>query len=566
MLERLTRSYIGILGGAGLLMAGAALGWFASTWGWFGGPVRHAHHPPSQLAAREGQAPIPTLFMPLAYEVVVLPERSRAGVGGGVTSWGSDLVVLQHDGGFVRVGPDLTVEPLDIVPPENGFDAYVARAGEAPFDQVEHNFGWFRYNDVQAFDGASGQGLLASYTAYDGDAECYTGALARLDLPAGTPLSEVRAEPGDWQVIFRTAPCLPLKTEWRALEGHMAGGRLELVGETAYISAGTYHWDGMFGPRTVPGTDPETGPPVAQDPRSDYGKVLAVDIATGAARQVSRGHRNMQGIAADASGGIWTVEHGMKGGDELNRIVEGGDYGWPYAALGVAYSGLPIPTGGPVGRHEAGRPPALAWLPSIAPAAIEHIEGFHELWDGDLLVGTLSSEQLVRVRIEGDRALFAEYIPIGERVRHVHQHTDGRIALLTDSNAVVLLSPKEGGLEVEFLERRIAALGGDDAHRSRVRSAIYACMECHSMAEGQHAGAPSLAQVHGAAVAGTSFDGYSDAMRSAGGTWDSARLDAYLADPQAVVPGTAMPNPSLADPDVRTAVVWLLERLAHDDI
>lgn len=575
-LKALTRARIGILGGIGLLFAGAALGWFGGIWG----PVVSVHHwelVAAQLAAEEAareraereataRRPVATLFTTLDRQTVRLPATGRPGYGGGVTSWGTDLLVIQHDGGLVRVGSDLAAERLEITPPENGYEAYVARSREPPFDQVEHNFSWFRYNDIHAFSGESGSGLLVSYTEYDPGQACYTNSLARLDVAPGTPIGEIAAEPGDWRVLFRTAPCLPLKTQWRAIEGHMAGGRLEVVGETAYISAGTYHWDGMFGPRTVPGTDPESGPPVAQDPRSDYGKVLAVDLATGVARQVSRGHRNMQGIAADADGRIWTVEHGMRGGDELNRIVEGGDYGWPYAALGVAYSGLPLPTGGPLGRHVEGLPPVLAWLPSIAPAAIEVLDGFHEAWDGDLLIGTLSSEQLVRVRVAGERALFAEYIPVGERVRHIHRHSDGRIALLTDTNALVLLEAVEGGLEIDFLERRIAALDGDDTFRERVRTALFSCMECHSMTDGQHAGAPSLGKVHGAEIGATSFGGYSEAMLGAGGRWDTSRLAAFLADPQAVVPGTAMPDPNVSDAEVREAVVWLLERLAHDQI
>ena len=128
-----------------------------------------------------------------------------------------------------------------------------------------------------------------------------------------------------WKILFESNPCLPLKETYRALEGHMAGGRIAFDGqETLYLASGDYHWDGMYAPAAL-----------AQDEAADYGKVIAINVFSGNAEQVSRGHRNTQGIAIDNSGSIWVTEQGVRGGDELNLIKKGENYGWPDASLGT---------------------------------------------------------------------------------------------------------------------------------------------------------------------------------------------------------------------------------------
>src|SRR5262249_24110092 len=157
-------------------------------------------------------------------------------------------------------------------------------------------------------------------------------------LPAATTsLRDVQAKPSDWEVIARTEPCLPIKKTFRAIEGHMSGGRMTQFGPRSIaITSGDFHLDGVYGPINV-GTD--TSIALAQARKAEYGKVLEIDIEPGRKRITSIGNRNMQGITTTADGTLWTIEHGPRGGDELNRQRDGANFGWPLQTYGTQYSG-----------------------------------------------------------------------------------------------------------------------------------------------------------------------------------------------------------------------------------
>jgi aldose sugar dehydrogenase len=157
----------------------------------------------------------------------------------------------------------------------------------------------------------------------------------------------------------------------------------------------------------------------------------------------SYGHRNVQGAALDASGQLWTVEHGARGGDELNNPQAGRNYGWPVITYGVDYSGAKIG----VGTARPGmEQPVYYWDPVIAPSGATFYSGeaFPD-WRGDLLVGSLNPGGLVRLRLGGGRVTAETLYAIdpGERVRTVRQGPDGMIYVLTDSprGRIVRLEP-----------------------------------------------------------------------------------------------------------------------------
>jgi glucose/arabinose dehydrogenase len=148
----------------------------------------------------------------------------------------------------------------------------------------------------------------------------------------------------------------------------------------------------------------------------------------------SYGHRNVQAAAADARGQLWTVEHGARGGDELNNPQPGKNYGWPVITYGVDYSGARIG----IGTAKAGmEQPVYYWDPVIAPSGATFYTGsaFPD-WRGDLLVGSLSPGRLVRLRLQDGRVGLEErYLAeVGERIRDVVQSPDGGLYLLTDSS------------------------------------------------------------------------------------------------------------------------------------
>ena len=179
----------------------------------------------------------------------------------------------------------------------------------------------------------------------------------------------------------------------------------------------------------------------AQDPGSDLGKIIHM-TAEGQrlnGHHHTMGHRNTLGIAFAPDGRLWTSEMGPQGGDEINLIVAGKNYGWPEASNGSNYGGGDIPD------HKAGdgfEPPKVFWATSISPGGLMIYSGDKfAAWKGDALVPALSGQALIRIDIKGDRATKAEQWPMGVRIRAVEQGPDGSVYLLEDKGRLVRLDP-----------------------------------------------------------------------------------------------------------------------------
>jgi glucose/arabinose dehydrogenase len=173
---------------------------------------------------------------------------------------------------------------------------------------------------------------------------------------------------------------------------------------------------------------------LAQDPDAQLGKIVAFAPDGSRFEILSSGHRNVQGLVYDAgSGALYAHEHGPRGGDELNRIEPGGNYGWPLVTHGLDYTGAKV---SPFEQLDGFVDPLLVWTPSIAPAGLAVYRGtmFPE-WEGDLLVAALAARELRRVRLKDDGEVEQEVLckALGERLRDVRVAPDGAIWLLTDS-------------------------------------------------------------------------------------------------------------------------------------
>ncbi len=147
----------------------------------------------------------------------------------------------------------------------------------------------------------------------------------------------------------------------------------------------------------------------------------------------SLGHRNVQAAAFDRSGQLWAIEHGARGGDELNRIVRGANYGWPVQAYGEEYVGTPIR--GSQTEREGIESPVYYWDPVIAPSGAEFYDGAaFPAWRGSLFVGALREQRLVRVELTDGRVSGEEHLLVdrGQRVRDVREGPDGLLYLVTD--------------------------------------------------------------------------------------------------------------------------------------
>ncbi|MGA1800016.1 PQQ-dependent sugar dehydrogenase [Sphingomonas sp. 4RDLI-65] len=180
----------------------------------------------------------------------------------------------------------------------------------------------------------------------------------------------------------------------------------------------------------------------AQDPKMTLGKVLRLTldgkpapgnplVSKGFEPEIwSYGHRNLLGIAFDKAGNLWEQEMGPKGGDEVNLIKPGLNYGWPNASNGSNYDGTDIPDHKPGDGYE---PPKVFWNPVISPGGLMIYSGaMFPQWKGDAFIGGLSSKSLVRVHLNGTNAAKGDQWDMGARIREVEQGPDGAIWLLED--------------------------------------------------------------------------------------------------------------------------------------
>ena len=169
----------------------------------------------------------------------------------------------------------------------------------------------------------------------------------------------------------------------------------------------------------------------AQDPASDLGKIIRVSLTDGSATHWTLGHRNPLGLAFDPAGRLWSTEMGPKGGDELNLITEGSNYGWPRVSNGSHYDGRPIPDHSPTDGYAA---PLAWWDPSISPGSLLIYTGdAFPQWRGDAVFGALSGEALVVVDLDGATVRGpADIYPMGARIREVEQAPDGSLWVLED--------------------------------------------------------------------------------------------------------------------------------------
>lgn len=194
---------------------------------------------------------------------------------------------------------------------------------------------------------------------------------------------------------------------------------------------------------------------LSQNVTTSLGKVVRINPADGAPMGDSGvaealpeiwswGHRNIQGATMGPDGALWTIEHGPKGGDELNRPEAGKNYGWPLVTYGVEYSGGQVGEGQT--QMEGTEQPLYYWDPVIAPGDMTFYEGeMFADWQGDLLIGGLKAGALVRLEMADGRVTGeARHVQGVGRVRDVAVASDGAIMILTDEDngQLIRLTPE----------------------------------------------------------------------------------------------------------------------------
>ena len=275
-------------------------------------------------------------------------------------------------------------------------------------------FGQGGLGDVVLHPDFASNGLVYLSYAEAGAGETRGAAVARAKLA----LSANGGELQNLQVIWRQSP----KVEGGGHYSH----RIAFGGGYLWISSGERQ---QFDP--------------AQDMNSNLGKVLRLNEdgtvprdnpfadRGGVTAQIwSLGHRNLLGLAFDAQGRLWDVEMGPMGGDELNQVRRGANYGYPIVSNGDHYDGKVIPD------HDT-RPefaaPAVWWNPVISPSNLLFYDGREfAQWRGDALISGLSSQAIVRIEFDGDRAREAERYDMGMRVRSIELSPAGELWILED--------------------------------------------------------------------------------------------------------------------------------------
>jgi glucose/arabinose dehydrogenase len=310
---------------------------------------------------------------------------------------------------------------------------------------------------------AEGQGGLLDVVAspqFAGDGMIYM-TFAERSANGGTQLALARAK-----LVLAPSPALQgLQVIWRNPEGGRGGhygARIAFApdGNSLFLSAGERQrfepaqdinqplgkilhltmdgkpaadnpWAGRIGSATVEVTDPPKDSEAAKTAPSRTLRWPGPNLTP--AETWTLGHRNPLGLAFAPDGRLWETEMGPRGGDELNLILKGRNYGYPRASNGTNYNGVAIPD------HRAGepfQPPKLWWNPSISPGSLMIYSGdlFPE-WKGDALIGALSGQALIRVAIDGDTARKADRWDMGARIRAVTQGPRGEVYLLEDGQS-----------------------------------------------------------------------------------------------------------------------------------
>lgn len=257
--------------------------------------------------------------------------------------------------------------------------------------------------------------VLISYPIYNKASKCVVVRLSAYEvaLTEKPTLNKQR----DW---FTSKPCVPVSAVQHA------AGRLEVIDKTsAYLTIGDLGFK-KIGSKSA---------------RGDLGSVFKV--GAGKVERISSGHRNQQGIVLIGTD-LYTSEHGPRGGDELNLIKKGVDYGWPSVTYGDRYSFFDYVKPNRPGTHEGFEKPLYYWVPSVAPTELIQLptSSTWGSWSEQLVMGTLANQSLIFIQLlDKQRVGAVVSVDVGQRIRDLEVTSTGSILATTDSGQLLLITP-----------------------------------------------------------------------------------------------------------------------------
>jgi len=356
----------------------------------------------------------------------------------------------------------------------------------------------------------SGDVIYVSYNYYD-----------RVSDKIYFCVSQISFKNPKWVEIYRTPP---IDVPYFTLGN---GGKLAIHDDKLFFTIGDQSLD------RANGLPSDFAP---QNWEMPWGKTLYFVLNKFPVKPVicSVGHRNPQGLLITSSGTIYETEHGPRGGDELNVIKCGGNYGWPNVSYGTSYwsygSSFPPKLNTFYDKllnffKSEYVEPIYFFTPSPALTSLIQINNFSNEWDGDLLLGSLKATSLYRVKLaDAIHVKNIEQINLNSRVRDMVQ-IDGQIVLLTDGGTILLLSKSDSPL-----------------FSGPVYPALNGCLGCHVLkSNSKNPFAPSLSNVYGANLGSSDYEYSASFLLHKNIIWNDENLRLFLQNPQKFIPGTKMP-------------------------
>lgn len=255
--------------------------------------------------------------------------------------------------------------------------------------------------------------LLISFPTYNRTKDCVSVHLYRYTLNLASKISLTRGK-----LWFKSNPCVPVSAVQHA------AGRLAVIDKkSAYLTIGDLGYSEIDNINR----------------RGDLGSVFRVSATT--REKISTGHRNQQGILLIGKD-LYTSEHGPRGGDELNIIEKGVDYGWPAVTYGEPYSSGDYVRPKETGSHDGYRKPLTYWVPSVAPTELVQLSGSQwGAWAGQIVMGTLREESLIFIELLDPKKVGKLTThPVNERIRDLEIGAQGEMIATTDSGKLLFIS------------------------------------------------------------------------------------------------------------------------------
>jgi len=333
-------------------------------------------------------------------------KNPQRGHGGAIADLGFNILLGKSDNNFSRINTTSWISEDNYLPPLETGGENLKNSRRYKYREMTP-----RIEGLLNYQGT----YYVSYTKYDAASDFIYFVIDKIE---GT---------SDWKNVYQSpgldAPYYTIGS----------GGRMVALDGKLFFTVGDFSLDRLNG------LSSDVAP---QNPSLPWGKVNYIDLANQSFHVWTLGHRNPQGLLVLSDGRIIAAEHGPQGGDELNILESGGNYGWPFESFGTKYGSygeykddLPAPSEDPIKFKK----PLFAFVPSPAISQLIEVKKFHSKWNGDILLGSLKAKTLFHIRIDKDKVIFVEPIPINHRIRDIKQ-IDSSIYILTDEGSILKIT------------------------------------------------------------------------------------------------------------------------------